>query len=611
MNSTTQTYNIPAAKLPRVQSALDALNKRCRRLHIPEITLKVTGTETKMVDMPDFKELQPVPYVTVDVTGGAPKLNGWEFAATFEHVAESGLTIFRKADSFTGDIPKTYRTAKPCCDHCHLARQRKDTFLVHSASEGFKQIGRNCLRDFLGHADPHAIASAAEIWCDIGEVFSSEDDGFEWGGSGGGQIVLGLESFLAFAFGTVRAKGFLGRSKAKEMAQAGEHREATADRILRLLFPVRAMTPSQRREYEKERAECEPTEKDSAKAQAALAWVRGWEKDLDSLNDYRFNLYAACSSEIMPVRRAGIVASLPAAYEKEMEHVERVRKARENRAPSQFIGEIGKRMKGLRVKVEKVIAHEGDFGTTYIHKMTDQNGNALVWFASNGGFSEGEEYTIDATVKAHETSEKWGNQTVLTRCKATARHGEVKLPDGAIKLGVAGNFTIYYRCAHDQSFCLWDNVENMLSQGYGLTTVEKLKAFLPKKAKIEWLPGAIGRDYAEQSESFNPQNVGTDSASVAEHCRSYVESANRIAKEFQITREELERAPLGVVREIPQPNGTVRQLVHSVGSFTVYTFTPVQLAPAKFDAHHVERRDSREGDSYGFAAEQMLEETLL
>ena len=74
-----------------------------------------------------------------------------------------------------------------------------------------------------------------------------------------------------------------------------------------------------------------------------------------------------------------------------------------------------------------MIAHEGAFGTSGIHKLVDSQGNALTWFASGGDWlKEGESYTVACTVKEH--GEFRGvKQTVVSRLavwtpEKTAQH---------------------------------------------------------------------------------------------------------------------------------------------------------------------------------------------
>lgn len=72
-----------------------------------------------------------------------------------------------------------------------------------------------------------------------------------------------------------------------------------------------------------------------------------------------------------------------------------------------------------KVVFTKVI--EGYYGSTTLVKFEDEQGNVATWFAS--GFQDvqrDERFTVTGTVKALEDSEKYGKQTILTRCKLVA-----------------------------------------------------------------------------------------------------------------------------------------------------------------------------------------------
>lgn len=413
METTTQTYTVQAFKLPRIEAALAILNKRCRRLSIPEITLKVTGSNFEEREIRG--EMRQVLFNTVEVTGARPRLDGWEFAATFEHDAETGLTILRSNDAFKVAIPVEYRKASAVCDHCKLARRRNDTFLCYSASEGFKQIGRNCLRDFLGHKDPHAVLAAAEAWIDLSELFGAddltEDQGWEAGGGGSREIILPLLEFVERAFAVTREFGFVSRGKVKE-DQTGKL-QSTANRTLTLIFP--SAHDRLQDWWKKEEQQTTPTAFDAERSQAALEWIRGFVGD-ETASDYVHNVAVACAGDFMPIRRAGIVASLPAAFLKHLDRQAELIKQRETRPESLFVGTIGERLRNVKLTVEKIIAKEGDFGVTYITKMRDTAGNAFTWFASGTQLEEGKAYLVTGTVKDHAKSERFGNATILSRC---------------------------------------------------------------------------------------------------------------------------------------------------------------------------------------------------
>ncbi len=427
METITATYSIPACRLPSVQAALDKLNKRARRLKVTEITLKVVRAYTEQKHSPrDIHQTgptHPVAYNDIEVTGVRPQLAGWEFAATLEHDAETGLTILRTSEAFkAAPIPKEFRKAQVVCDHCKLNRRRNDTFLCYNASAGFKQIGRNCLVDFLGGVDPHSYAAAAELWFDFSEFCESSDGGDEgWGGGGGGELITSIEEFVIRSFAVVRVRGFIGRVKAREINQAGGEACATADRVLNLIFP--SVRDRQDKDWKEEDAATQPNDQDIARASAALAWVRGFDPAGD-LNDYQHNLFVACASEFLTTRRAGIVASLPSAYLKHIDRQEELRKAREGKPVSNFVGKEGERLRDLVLTVGKIFASQGDFGTTYITKFTDAAGNAFTWFAHGIELREGETYLVTGTVKKHESHEKYGNSTILSRCDATEFYPE-------------------------------------------------------------------------------------------------------------------------------------------------------------------------------------------
>lgn len=72
-----------------------------------------------------------------------------------------------------------------------------------------------------------------------------------------------------------------------------------------------------------------------------------------------------------------------------------------------------------KVVFTKVI--EGYYGSTTLVKFETADGNVATWFAS--GFQDvqrDQRFTVKGTVKALEDSEKYGKQTILTRCKLVA-----------------------------------------------------------------------------------------------------------------------------------------------------------------------------------------------
>ena len=95
-----------------------------------------------------------VRYLYVTVEGERPAVDGWNFIATIDHTEasadEAGNVTGNLIKSVpgAGEIPVSYRSARPICDHCKSARRRNETYVVRKG-DVTQQIGKNCLADFL------------------------------------------------------------------------------------------------------------------------------------------------------------------------------------------------------------------------------------------------------------------------------------------------------------------------------------------------------------------------------------------------------------------------------------------------------------------------------
>jgi hypothetical protein len=135
------------------------------------------------------------------------------------------------------------------------------------------------------------------------------------------------------------------------------------------------------------------------------------------LTDYEWNLAVAVRQPLVSSKLAGIVASLVPYYLREVER-QVVREAELKKvADSQFVGQVGDRLI-TKVTCAKVITvgENSEWGVSYLHRLIDDNGNALVWFSSNAGnnLNPGKTVTVKGTVKKHETRNNV-NQTTLSR----------------------------------------------------------------------------------------------------------------------------------------------------------------------------------------------------
>jgi hypothetical protein len=397
MDTTSTTFEIPDENLPRFSAKMAALAKRARRIgcaapaYVIGEPRDVRRTEQ---DLDGTIFTMVVTVYAVTVSGESPRINGWTFAAVLDHEGE--LPIIR---TIGVPVPERFRTARSVCEHCNTFRRRRETFVLSHEDGRYIQVGRSCLKDFLGHPSPEQLAGAAEI---LSEAMGS---GGEFGESTG-RGMPSAEVYLATVACVIRHFGWVPKSKASDDEWAGMGQTATASVALGWL--------EDRFEAIKKGTPCKspmPSDEDKARAKAATAWAVALGDDGRALSDYEANVKAAAKREAISRKTTGIIASIIPTWDRENAQ-------RASIVTSVHVGKVGERLRGLRVTVERVVPIESElYGTSYLNIMRDESGNAITWKASGKALETGAAYTLTGTVKRH--SEFRGRaQTDLTRCKA-------------------------------------------------------------------------------------------------------------------------------------------------------------------------------------------------
>lgn len=404
-------FRVPTENMGELSDKLSKLNKRAARLGTAPISLTVLSTEIVEEKVPGltigddtFQEVLEWRTVArewniVRVDGETPMLNGWQFVATLVH-GENGAVINR-VPTFDVEIDLSqYRDADPSnCDHCKRDRRRIDTFVVYNAETGeTKQVGRQCLKDFLGYNNPLAIAAQLER---IREFMESMRDGnYELRGPHMESIVY----YLAHVACMIRTNGWLSKSQCNDYDEQPTSAQAwwnlmdygKTDKIGRKIYT-------------------ELTDADHELAILADEWNHSnWDRDG---NEFEANMAVAFSGDYFNERLKGFVAYGVQAYLKDRQDtIEREKKA-EN--PSEWQGELKKRQifENLTVSAVQPLTSGygyGDEADTYLYTLIDDNGNYFKWFASKPSLIAGRTYNLKATVKKHDEW-KGQKQTVITR----------------------------------------------------------------------------------------------------------------------------------------------------------------------------------------------------
>jgi hypothetical protein len=413
MDTETKTYRIPACNLDALDTAVEKLNRRARKLSCPEVSYTIVGSETKPCRNDEGKVIGHELYHIITVDGAAPRIPGWSFEGVvdFSDPAVQGF-ILRMAPS-TDELPREFRTSlndRPHrCDHCGTDRRRNETFIVRSDAGEYKLVGRSCLRDFTGHNSPAALASYFES---IATFIGSLDDEEGFGGCYHGALTQSLVEFMVVVAVIARLEGFLTRTEAR--ASYDDHAETTADRAWRVMNPWGRYEEDAAREWY-----AKVTTEDKALARKIVAWTPTmWEdKNEADLSDFVLNLRNAASTGVVSHKTKGLNAAAYRCYERHLNQVAR-NSLGDLLANSTHQGSKGERL-ALEVTCYGSRYTEGFYGSTQICKFHDAAGNAYVWFNSGSTKVEtGASYHLRGTVKRH-SEFKGVKETTLSRCHLT------------------------------------------------------------------------------------------------------------------------------------------------------------------------------------------------
>lgn len=438
-------YCVPEQNIAHLMAQVTRLNKRCTKLGIPLITISYKhdynivqyryapmGQYSETVQWFDENEVRVgwVPtgkvraMLAVKVDGAAPKYAGWRFLATLEPLATEGKETLNLVMAVPGEkCPTEYMKPEHVgvCGHCKAKRLRKQTFVVQHDDGRCMAVGRQCIKDFLGHQDPNKLAAWAELLIELGSIGSGSEDE-EWlGGGHREEPAWDLEYYLAQVAAVTREFGWMSRTRAKQQFHPTA---ATVDTVNEILNPpVKFYTDKDRRDWEILCERCKPTDADKAEAVAGLEWALGL--DIEKLlaaggaDNYLANVAAIARARVVRLKTCGLGGSILAAAARAKGEAEKAAVAA-SKPPSQPVGTVGVRAE-YRVRCDRVIPREGDFGCTYITRLSvwDETHKVyaydMVWFAStNHGMVEGKCYGFKATVKAHEQY-NGRTQTVVQR----------------------------------------------------------------------------------------------------------------------------------------------------------------------------------------------------
>lgn len=380
---------VPSTVYEAVEAKLKRLAKRA------EVPWERIPGETEIIVTEQVETGDVEPYLVKDVkrvlscariaVGALPRANGYTLVARLEHTEGGVILAYAPGES---GLPESYREQANHCDHCQTKRHRNDTFVLRAADGSLKQVGRNCLADFLG-ADATRFVVRAELALLVTQM--GEPSGWDdFAGFGGCRGYLPTYHFVACALASIERFGFI------KSGREGATKDHAA-----WLCNVPPKEERARKEWRKQ----QPTEEQCARAAEIVAWG----KSVDPSSEYLHNLRVALNCGAAEHSRQGLLASAPNAW---------MRAMGKERAPvvdAGHWGAVGKRASVDAELVRKTFT-EGLYGSVAVCGFRTAEGHDLVWFASSDAPDLGWKGKLTATVKRHD-ERKGRKQTIVSRCK--------------------------------------------------------------------------------------------------------------------------------------------------------------------------------------------------
>lgn len=390
------TLDIPTLNIPAFVKSFNKLVKAAEKCGCDKPTWTCVDHVVKEVRIHPDGPKRKVEFSIISVSGDAPVLGEYQVIAKVDPM--DGGNVIRGAEH----VDTRFRHTGTVCEHCNTKRNRVYLYVVQDTDGNQIQVGKSCLKDFVGHKAPEALLQYFQWWnTEVG--YGDEDYPYGFSRSKHEDLV----SFLGWVAATTHAYGWKSAGQAYEEGGIGTAMQALE--VMEMNRRYASLDKYNRATVDKVRGAMR--ESDEHTIQSALEWIRGMDAKEVATNQYYYNLQLVCSQDVFDfTKHTGIVGSLLVAYAKHLESVaaDKARaEKRERRGPGKHIGLPKERIRDVTVKVTKHRELDGEFGVTHLFHMETKDGALLVWFGSgerahNLADALDQYVTIDATVQSHE-----------------------------------------------------------------------------------------------------------------------------------------------------------------------------------------------------------------
>lgn len=347
-----------APQIAALEVKLASYSRKAKRLNQPPVIMKIGDPVVSLTGETEWE---------VSLEGNLPKVEGYEILGKIEPLSP-GLNLVSAVPGKR--IPGFYRECDIECDHCGHNRRRNSTIVLREiATNATRQVGHNCLSDYIRDKNASRLMELAVLWSEFED--GSVLDGSEFRNHRSRYIHL--SEFLTFACMTIRQNGFVSKKDG--------HENSTANKAICAYRELHDI----------------PTAEDVSFAKETLDFFHSLNKT-DLRNEFMWNLWSLAQVELIDPKTIGYVVCMPETWRKEKTRRFQFELEKEKFSDKKFIGTVGEKFYTVATLAD--IRPMGD-GASIVKFLNDE-GDVLSWWSNKAvEFVPGTKVIITGTIKAH------------------------------------------------------------------------------------------------------------------------------------------------------------------------------------------------------------------
>jgi hypothetical protein len=389
----------------------EKLARRASKLGV-SFRLDLSSEPTRVTEVKrgeDERVVEVLRFGTATIETDPIKFAGWKLLGVLSPIpTEQGEIVVYPTAVPGEELPSDVREWTMRCDHCGTVRRRNETFVLRHDDGSLKQVGRQCIKDYLGHDAEGFLAR----WGFDRAVLALGADEELWGFSGRRPAVWTLRTVLTITSAIVRVEGWVSRKKAMD----GYGLTPTATLVMDWIEGVGSKADKFRREHPVE-------EQDEQAAQSVIDY---WLAN-DDASDYTQSAKLLADGGLVIQRAFGLAVSLLPVAQVGLQRIRERELERQGRPVSQFVGEIGKRQEFTAevIGTREFPGYAPGTVSTLVTFVT-ADGCRIKWWASGDTSwlpkpQSKELVTFKATVKEHKPYNGQAETTVQRAAPIVAK----------------------------------------------------------------------------------------------------------------------------------------------------------------------------------------------